>query len=177
VADQFKVKFETTKGDFVIQIHRNWAPLGADRFHMLVTSGFFDNAKFFRVLPGFVVQFGLPANPKVTQVIDAGQIKDDPVTQSNVKGSITFATAGPNTRTTQVFVNLGDNKRLDGMGFAPFGTVIEGMDVVEQFYSGYGEGAPHGKGPDQGRLRSMGNVYLDGSFPKLDGINKATVIE
>lgn len=176
MASSFKVKFETTKGDFVVEVHEDWAPLGAARFKSLVESGYLDGAKFFRVLPGFVVQFGLPADPKNAPAVDTSNLKDDPVKQSNQKGTITFATAGPNTRTTQLFINYGDNKRLDGMGFAPFGQVVEGMEIVEQFYSGYGEGAPHGNGPDQGRIRSMGNAYLDPQFPRLDSINKAGVL-
>lgn len=173
----YKVKFETTKGDFVVEVEPAQAPVGAARFQELVSNGFYDGAKFFRVLPGFVVQFGLPAAPGAAAASMTANIKDDPVAASNTKGTITFATAGPNTRTTQVFINLGDNVRLDGMGFAPFGTVTEGMGVVEQLYSGYGEGAPHGNGPDQSRARSLGNAYLEASFPKLDGITKASVIE
>jgi len=170
----YKVKFETTKGEVVIEVTPEWAPLGAARFGELVGGGFYDGAKFFRVLPGFVVQFGLPADPKTTPKV--GNLSDDPVTQTNAKGTITFATAGPNTRTSQVFINLTDNRRLDSMGFAPFGKVITGMDVVEKLYAGYGEGAPHGAGPDQGRIRVHGNAYLEASFPKLDGILKATVV-
>jgi peptidyl-prolyl cis-trans isomerase A (cyclophilin A) len=172
----YKAKFETSKGEFVVEVHEDWAPLGAGRFRSLVEAGYFDDAKFFRVLPGFVVQFGLPADPKAAPKVDTGNLPDDPVTQSNQKGTITFATAGPNTRTTQVFINYGDNKRLDGMGFAPFGKVVEGMDVVESLYSGYGEGAPYGSGPDQGRIRSLGNAYLDPQFPRLDCINKASIL-
>ncbi|HEY3443553.1 MAG TPA: peptidylprolyl isomerase [Paludibaculum sp.] len=172
-----KVKFETTKGDFVVEVNKDWAPLGVERFLSLVGAGYFDAAKFFRVLPGFVVQFGLAADPNAAVTVSTDNIKDDKVIESNLKGTITFATAGPNTRTTQLFINLGDNPRLDGMGFSPFGKVIEGMDVVEQLYSGYGEGAPHGNGPDQGRIRRSGNSYLNESFPKLDAINKASVIE
>jgi peptidyl-prolyl cis-trans isomerase A (cyclophilin A) len=169
-----KVKFETTKGDIVIELTPEWAPLGAARFAELVTGGFYDGAKFFRVLPGFVVQFGLPADPKTAPKVS--NLKDDPVTQTNAKGTITFATAGPGTRTSQVFINLVDNQRLDGMGFAPFGKVVEGFDVVEKLYAGYGEGAPYGSGPDQGKVRTLGNAYLEASFPKMDGITKATVI-
>ena len=176
MSETTKVKFETTKGDFVVEVYSDWAPLGVERFCALVSASFFDNAKFFRVLPGFVVQFGLPADPKAASSVETGNIKDDQVKASNVKGTITFATAGPNTRTTQLFINLGDNKRLDGMGFAPFGKVTEGMDVVEQLFAGYGEGAPHGRGPDQGRIRMLGNEYLDIHFPKLDGITKAAVV-
>jgi peptidyl-prolyl cis-trans isomerase A (cyclophilin A) len=169
------IQFETTKGNFTIAVNPEWAPLGAARFTELVSSGYYDGAKFFRVLPGFVVQFGLPADPKTAPHVS--NLKDDPVTETNAKGTITFATAGPGTRTSQVFINLVDNKRLDGMGFAPFGTVSEGFDIVEKLYSGYGEGAPYGKGPDQGRIRTIGNAYLQGSFPLLDGIVKATVVE
>lgn len=172
-----KVKFETTKGDFTVEVSKDWAPLGVERFLSLVGAGFFDAVKFFRVLPGFVVQFGLAADPKAELAVSTGNIKDDKVNGSNVKGTITFATAGADTRTTQVFINLGDNPRLDSMGFSPFGKVTEGMDVVEQLYSGYGEGSPQGNGPDQGRIRSNGNTYLNDRFPKLDAINKAFVIE
>ncbi|MBE0660438.1 MAG: peptidylprolyl isomerase [Bryobacteraceae bacterium] len=173
MSEPFKVKFQTTKGDFAIEVNPAWAPLGAARFKELIEQGFYDNAKFFRVLPGFVVQFGLPADP--TSAPDVPNIQDDPVTESNLKGSITFATAGPGTRTSQVFINLADNKRLDSMGFSPFGKVVEGMEVVESLYAGYGEGAPHGNGPDQGRVRRLGNAYLDGSFPNLDAINRASI--
>lgn len=172
VPDLFKVKFETTKGDFVLEIHKDWAPIGVERFHDLVTGGFFDSSKFFRVVPKFVVQFGLPADPANAPLADASRLKDDPVKQTNAKGTITFATAGPNTRTTQVFINLVDNGRLDGMGFSAFGKVVEGMAVVESLYGGYGD-----SGPDQGRIRSQGNAYIEQNYPKLDGIKKAAVIE
>jgi peptidyl-prolyl cis-trans isomerase A (cyclophilin A) len=168
MADTFTVKFETTKGDFSIEVNPEWAPLGAARFKELVEMGFYDNSKFFRVVPGFVVQFGLPADPAAMPEVD--NMKDDPVTQTNAKGSITFATAGPGTRTSQVFINLTDNRRLDGMGFSPFGKVTEGMEVVESLYSGYGD-----NGPDQGRIRRLGNAYIEGTFPKLDGIKKASI--
>lgn len=171
MSDTFKVKFETTKGDVVVQVNTSWAPIGVERFRSLVESGYYDGAKFFRVVPGFVVQFGLAADPNVTATNGSSNIKDDPVKQSNSRGRLTFATAGPNTRTTQLFINLGDNKFLDGQGFAPFAEVVEGMEIVDQFYSGYGEQ------PNQGYIRMKGNAYLDQSFPKLDGIVKATVIE
>src|SRR5579859_4981778 len=135
----FKAKFTTTAGDFVVEVHRDWAPLGADRFYNLVRYGYFTNAAFFRVVPGFVVQFGLSADPAVNKVWDHATIQDDPVTQSNKRGSLVFATAGPNTRTTQLFINFAENTRLDGMGFAPFGTVIDGMDVVDKIFPGYRE--------------------------------------
>ncbi|MGH9714931.1 MAG: peptidylprolyl isomerase [Candidatus Acidiferrales bacterium] len=171
----YDVKFTTTKGDFVIQVTRAWAPLGADRFYNLVQNHFYDDASFFRVLPGFVVQFGLNADPQISRVWQAANIKDDPVKQSNRPGFITFATAGPNTRTTQVFINLGNNAQLDSMGFAPIGEVTEGMDVVKQLYGGYGEGAPSGRGPDQGSVSAQGKPYLDKNFPKLDSIKTATI--
>lgn len=170
MADTFKVKLETTKGDIVLQVNSSWAPLGVERFRSLVESGYYDGAKFFRVVPGFVVQFGLAADPNVTAA-NGTNLKDDPVTQSNSRGRLTFATAGPNTRTTQLFINLGDNKFLDGQGFAPFAEVVEGMEIVDQLHSGYGEQ------PNQGHIRTKGNAYLDASFPRLDGIVKASVIE
>jgi len=173
----FRAKFTTTKGDFVVEVTRDWAPLGADRFYNLVKNHFFDGAAFFRVLPGFVAQFGLSPRPEVSRVWATANIKDDPVKQSNLTGYLTFATAGRNTRTTQLFINLGDNRNLDSMGFAPFGKVVEGMDVVQQFYSGYGEGAPQGNGPDQGRLTNEGKPYLDKSFPLLDSIKVALIVE
>ena len=173
----YRARFETSKGTFAIEVTREWAPVGADRFHALIKSGFYDGARFFRVLPGFVVQFGIPADPAVARTWRTARIEDDAVRQSNQRGSITFATAGPGTRTTQVFINLEDNTNLDGMGFSPFGRVVEGMDVVAQFHSGYGEGAPHGRGPEQGRIQNEGNAYLEKSFPNLDYIVKATVEE
>ena len=174
--DTFQVKFTTTRGDFTVTVHRAWAPMGADRFYNLAANKFFDDASFFRVLSGFVVQFGLHADPQISKVWRAATIQDDPVTQSNRPGFITFATAGPNTRTTQVFINLGSNSQLDSMGFAPFGQVTQGMEVVKQLYSGYGEGAPSGKGPDQGTVSSQGKAYLDKNFPKLDSVKTATII-
>jgi peptidyl-prolyl cis-trans isomerase A (cyclophilin A) len=167
--DQYEVTFKTTAGDFVVQVTRAWAPLGADRFYNLVKHGYFTDAAFFRVVPGFVVQFGLNANPALNKVWEKASIKDDPVTQSNHAGYITFATAGANTRTTQLFINLGDNTRLDSMGFSAFGQVITGMDVVQKIYSGYGES------PDQAAITAQGKPYLDKNFPKLDRIVSATV--
>jgi peptidyl-prolyl cis-trans isomerase A (cyclophilin A) len=172
---EYDVKLSTTKGDIVIHVTRAWAPLGADRFYNLVKNGFYTDASFFRVLPGFVVQFGLSADPSVGKVWRSANIKDDPVTQSNKPGSVTFATAGPNTRTTQVFINLGENGQLDSMGFAPFGQVTQGMDIVKKLHSGYGEGAPSGRGPDQGAITSQGKAYLDKNFPNLDSIKSATI--
>ncbi len=171
----YKAKFDTSKGTFVIEVHRDWAPNGADRFYNLVKNGFFDNARFFRVISGFMVQFGINADPKLSAVWREARIKDDPVRQSNKRGLITFATAGPNTRTTQVFINFGDNNMLDRQGFAPFGQVVSGMPVVDALYSGYGEGAPGGQGPEQGRIQQEGNAYLIKQFGKLDYIKKATI--
>jgi peptidyl-prolyl cis-trans isomerase A (cyclophilin A) len=158
-------------------VHRDWAPLGADRFFNLVKNGFYDDASFFRVLPGFMAQFGISAKPAINKVWEPATIKDDPVTQSNKRGYVSFATSGPNTRTTQMFINYGDNSRLDSQGFAPFGMVVEGMDVVDKLYNGYGEGAPNGSGPDQGRINSDGKAYLDKNFPQLDSIKTARITE
>jgi peptidyl-prolyl cis-trans isomerase A (cyclophilin A) len=171
----YKVKFDTSKGSFVVEVHRDWAPIGADRFYNLVKNGFYDNARFFRVISGFMVQFGISGDPQVSAKWRQANIQDDPVRASNHAGYITFATAGPNTRTTQVFINFADNRALDGQGFAPFGQVTSGMSVVKALYSGYGEGAPQGNGPAQGRVQSEGNKYLISAFPKLDYIKKATV--
>jgi len=174
----FHVKFVTTHGDFVVEVHRDWAPLGADRFYNLVKNRFFTDAAFFRYVPNFIVQFGLPANPAVSAVWEKATFKDDPVKQSNKRGTIVFATAGPNTRTTQFFINLRDNgASLDGQGFAPFGTVTEGMDIVQGLYSGYGEDADMGgHGPRQTLVSSQGKAYLDKNFPKLDYIKSAVVM-
>ena len=172
----YKVKFDTSKGPFVIEVHRDWAPLGADRFYNLVKNGFYNDARFFRVVSGFMVQFGISGDPKVQSVWRDASIADDAVKQSNTRGMITFATRGPNTRTTQVFINFADNARLDAMGFAPFGQVVSGMDVVDKLYSGYGEGAPRGQGPAQSRIQGEGNAYLTQEFPKLDYIKTATIV-
>ena len=173
--DSYKVRFETSKGDFVISVTRDLSPLGADQFYTLVKSGFYDGARFFRVLPGFVVQFGIAADPATTAKWRDANLQDEPVKQSNKRGTITYAKGGPNTRSTQVFINLADNARLDPSGFSPFGVVTQGMEVVDQFYSGYGEGAPNGNGPAQSSAESDGNAYLIREFPKLDYIKKATI--
>ena len=170
----YKARFDTSKGVVVIQVTRAWAPNGADRFYNLVKNGFYDNVRFFRVISGFMVQFGINGDPALSAKWREANIKDDPVRQHNTRGMITFATAGPDTRTSQVFINFADNNALDGMGFAPFGKVVSGMDVVDKLYAGYGEGAPRGRGPDQGRLQSEGNAYLAKSFPKMDYVKKAT---
>ena len=173
---QYKVKFVTTRGDFTIDVTRAWAPLGADRFYNLVKHHFYDNASFFRAISGFMVQFGISAYPRVATAWSNANITDDPVTKSNTKGFITFATGGPNTRTTQVFINLVDNQRLDGSGFAPFGQVTDGMNVVESLYTGYGEGAPGGAGPAQDEIEKQGKPYLDKGWPKLDSIKTVTFV-
>jgi peptidyl-prolyl cis-trans isomerase A (cyclophilin A) len=171
----YKVKFDTSKGAFVVEVHRDWAPNGADRFYNLVKNGFYNDARFFRVISGFMVQFGINGNPQLSKVWRDANIKDDPVKASNKRGMITFATAGPDTRTTQVFINFGNNAGLDDQGFAPFGQVISGMEVVDSLYAEYGEGAPRGDGPDQGLVQSQGNAYLKKDFPKLDYIKSATI--
>ena len=172
----YQVKFVTTKGDFTVTVTRAWAPVGADRFYNLVKHHFYDNASFFRVLPGFVAQFGLSAYPAVSTAWSKATISDDPVTQSNLHGYLTFATAGPNTRTTQIFINLADNKRLDGMGFAPFAQVTDGMNAIDALYADYGEGAPQGGGPDQEQIEKQGKPYLDKGWPKLDFIKTDYVV-
>src|SRR6266852_269534 len=176
--ETFQVKFTTTRGDFVVTVNRAWAPNGADRFYNLVKHHFFDNASFFRVHPGFIVQFGISAYPPVSAAWSNATIKDDTVKQRNKMNFVTFATAGPNTRTTQLFINLVDNSRLDKDGFAPFGKVTEGINVVEMLYEGYGEiPAMGGPGPEPGDIERLGKAYIDKSFPKLDSIKSTTLIE
>jgi peptidyl-prolyl cis-trans isomerase A (cyclophilin A) len=174
--DTYQVKFTTTKGDFVVTVTRSWAPIGADRFYNLVKHHFFDNASFFRAIKDFMVQFGISAYPPVSSAWSKATIKDDPVAKSNLKGFITFATAGADTRTTQVFINLVDNARLDASGFSPFGQVTDGMNVVESLYTGYGEGAPGGAGPSQDDIEKQGKAYLDKGFPQLDSIKTAAFV-
>jgi len=176
--DTFQAKFTTTKGDFVIEVTRDWAPNGADRFYNMVKIGYLNNVAFFRNIEGFMVQFGINGDPAVNTKWKVSNIKDDPVVESNKPGYVTFAQSGaPNSRSTQVFINFGDNSRLDRDRFAPFGRVVEGMDVVKSLYNGYGEGAPQGLGPNQGRVQAEGNAYLKKSYPKLDYIKKAEIVE
>ena len=176
--DIYKVKMATTAGDLVIEVHRDWAPRGADRFYNLVRIGYFDDVAFFRVLSGFMAQAGMHGDPKVSAVWLNANIQDDPVKKSNTKGMVTFAMGGqPNSRSAQIFINYGNNSYLDRSGFAPFGQVVEGFESVEALYSGYGEGAPNGKGPSQGKLYSSGNDYLKAEFPELDYIVKASIVE
>ncbi|MCL4523102.1 MAG: peptidylprolyl isomerase [Acidobacteria bacterium] len=172
----FEVKFETTKGDFVVKVTRAWAPNGADRFYNLVKHGYYNGAAFFRVLDGFMAQFGIHANPQVNAQWYNAMIKDDPVKKSNLRGYITYAMGGPNTRTTQLFINYTNNARLDADGFSPFGQVTQGMGIVDRLYSGYGEGAPGGRGPRQDLIQSRGSAYLEKEFPKLDTIKSATLL-
>ena len=171
----YKVKFDTSKGSFVIEVNRDWAPNGADRFYNLVKNGYFDDTRFFRVVKDFMVQFGINGDPAVNAAWRTARIKDDPVRQSNKKGFITYATSGPDSRTTQVFINFDDNAGLDGQGFSPFGRVVSGMNVVENLNGEYGDGAPRGRGPDQGRLQMEGNAYLAKEFSRMDYIRKATI--
>jgi len=175
--DRFQVLFDTTQGTFTVSVDRSLSPNGADRFYNLVKMGFYDDVACFRVIDGFIVQFGLNGDPAVNAAWENATIPDDPVAATNVRGTLTFATAGPNTRTTQLFINLGANQQLDRMGFSPFGAVTEGMDVVERLYGGYGEGAPTGSGPNQTKIQEWGNDYLRSNFDKLDYLTTATVIE
>jgi len=175
--DVYRVKMETTAGIFIIEVHREWAPLGADRFYNLVKIGYFTDVAFFRVLEGFMAQAGFHGNPAVSKVWLNSLIKDDPVKQSNYPGTVTFAMRGPDTRSAQIFVNYGDNSYLDESGFSSFGKVVEGFESVKALYSGYGEGAPNGKGPGQGKLYRGGNEYLKAEFPELDYITRASIVE
>jgi peptidyl-prolyl cis-trans isomerase A (cyclophilin A) len=176
--DKFQVKFDTTKGEFILDVTRAWAPNGADRFYNLVKNGYFDDCGFFRVVKDFMVQFGVSGDRMVSRALMNANIKDDPVKQSNKRGYITYAMGGPNTRTTQVFISYIDNSRLDSMGFAPFGKVTKGMEVVDSIYSGYGDmPSQGGKGPDPTQIIIQGNAYLHKAFPKLDYIKTATIVE
>ena len=174
--DTFKVLFETTAGDFIVEAVSEWAPLGTQRFFNLVEAGYYDGVRFFRVIPDFVAQFGIHGDPEVARAWQNARIPDDSVRVSNDRGTITFATAGPNTRTVQLFINLVDNGRLDTSGFSPFGRITGGMDTVDRIYGGYGEGAPRGDGPPQSRIQEEGEPYLEQAFPRLDQVIRARVI-
>ncbi len=176
--ETFDVKFVTTEGDFVVHVTRVWSPRGADRFYNLVKHNYFDGAAFFRVLKGFMAQFGLSAFPEVNKAWLNANIHDDPVKRSNTRGMVTYAAqSSPNTRSTQIFINFGNNSSsLDGQGFTPFGEVTSGMDVVDKLYSGYGEGAPDGTGPDQAKVTTLGRAYLEKNFPKLSIIKTARLV-
>ncbi|MFQ5640286.1 MAG: peptidylprolyl isomerase [bacterium] len=172
----FQVHFETSTGDFVIEAHRDWAPVGVDRFYNLVRTGFFDNSRFYRVRAGFIAQFGIPGDPDITAVWKDRAMPDDPVKQSNTRGAVSYAMTGPHTRTTQLYINYGDNSRLDSQGFAPIGRVIKGMEIVDSFYAGYGEKAGGGmRGGQQGKMLTGGNAHLDKEFPKLERLLRAKI--
>ncbi len=174
--DVFRARFETSKGDFVVEVTRAWSPEGADRFYNLVSHCYLDGVRFFRVIEGFMAQFGINGDPSVAALLRGANIQDDPVAESNTRGRMTFAKTGdPNSRSTQIFINFGDNTNLDALGFSPFGEIVEGMDVVDQLYAGYGEGAPRGAGPDQGRVQAEGNAYLNADFPSLDYVERASI--
>ena len=176
--DVFRVRLETSKGTFVIEAHRAWAPYGVDRFYNLVRTGFFDDSRFFRVRAGFITQFGIPGDPSVTALWKDRTMPDDPVRQTNTRGAVAYAMTGPDTRTTQLYINYGDNARLDAEGFAPIGRVVEGMDVVDQLYAGYDEEAGGGmRGGKQHQMLEGGNVHLDAHFPLLDKLLRATMVK
>jgi cyclophilin family peptidyl-prolyl cis-trans isomerase len=174
----FRARFETSQGSFVVEARRAWAPRGVDRFFALVAAGFFDDSRFFRVVPGYIAQFGIPGNPAVTALWSGRTIPDDPVRESNRRGSVAYAMTGPDTRATQLYVNLADNSRLDSQGFAPIGRVVAGMDVVDRLYGGYGETAGGGmRGGRQGKILAGGNTHLDAEFPKLDRLLRARLLD
>ncbi len=174
----FRARFTTSKGEFIVEAHRQWSPQGVDRFYNLVRNGFYDETRFFRVLEGFMAQWGINGDPSVQEHWRASNITDDPVVEGNTRGRVTFAKGGlPNSRSTQLFINYADNTRLDDMGFSAIGEVVEGMDVVDRLYAGYGEGAPNGSGPNQGQMQTEGNRYLEESFPDLDYIESAEIID
>ncbi len=176
VPDVYRVKFETTQGDFVVEVTKAWAPAAADRFHELVWIRYFDQGRFFRVLPGFIAQFGVNKDFNVHDKWRVNFIPDDPRKQDNKRGTLAFAKSGPATRATEIFINLADNAILDDQGFVPFGKIVEGMDVPDKLYSGYGELGPEGKGPDAGRIEEEANEYLVPRFPKLDYIKSAKYV-
>ncbi len=165
------MKFETSRGDFIVEARRDWAPRGVDRFHELLRMHYFDQGRFFRVIPGFIAQFGVHRDFRVHDVWRELFIVDDPPKEKNLRGTLSFAQSGPNTRATEIFINLADNTSLDQEGFVPFAKVIEGMEVADQLYSGYGEMRPQGKDIDPGRVEGEANEYLV-RFPKLDYIKK-----
>ncbi|MDE2794603.1 MAG: peptidylprolyl isomerase [Gemmatimonadota bacterium] len=175
--DVFQARFETSKGDFVIEVHREWSPRGADRFYNLVANGYYDNVRFFRVIAGFMAQFGIHGDTEVSAAWREQRIDDDPVVQSNTRGFVSYAKGDANTRTTQIFINFGDNSRLDPMGFSPFGQVVEGMEVVDRIYSGYGNTQPNGTGPNPPLIHTRGNEYLDEEYPNLDFVTRATIAD
>jgi peptidyl-prolyl cis-trans isomerase A (cyclophilin A) len=174
--DSFTVHFESSRGAFDVKVHRDWAPRANDRLYYLFRAHYYDGVRFFRTVDNFVSQFGISGDTAVIRVWRDKKLPDDSVTRSNVRGTLSFASGGPNTRTTQLFINYRDNSRLDRSGFAVFGQVISGMEVVDSLYKEYGEGAPRGKGPEQGRIQKEGNAYLIRDFPKLDYVITARVV-
>lgn len=178
VPDTFQVAFSTTKGEFIIETITAWSPIGAKRFYHLVKNGFFDDSRFFRIRAGFIAQFGIPGDPKITKHWATRSMKDDPVKQSNKRGYVSYAMTGPDTRTTQIYINYIDNSRLDSQGFSPFGKVTQGMDIIDQLYSEYDESAGGGmRLGKQQKMLELGNEHLDRNFPKLDRLIKAIIIE
>ena len=174
--ERFRVRFTTSEGDFVVEVHRTWAPLGVDRFYNLVRAGFFDDSRFYRVRADYIAQFGIPGHPAISSVWRELSIQDDPVRESNTRGSFAYAMTGPDTRTTQLYINLVDNTHLDTQGFAPLGQVVEGMDVVDRLYAGYDEDAGGGmRGGKQGKIFSEGNAHLDRDFPELTRLVRAAI--
>lgn len=171
----YRVRLETSVGDVVIEVHRDWAPIGADRFYNLAKGGFYDDARIYRVLPGFMAQFGLNGDPYVNQAWKAQYLVDDPVLETNARGRVAFAKGGLHTRTTEIFISYKDNSALDANGFAPIGEVVEGMDVVDAFYGAYGDGPPRGDGPYQAMAQARGTEYFDADFPELTKIIRATI--
>jgi peptidyl-prolyl cis-trans isomerase A (cyclophilin A) len=174
--DSFDVAVHTSKGVFTARVKRSMAPKGADRVWHAVQAHYYDGVRFFRVIPGFMAQFGFHGDPVINRTWDAYPLKDEPLRGSNTRGVLTFATRGPNSRTVQLFVNTGNNLNLDKLGFSPVGVVTDGMAVVDSLYAGYGEGYPRGDGPDQDKIIAQGNAYLNRSFPKLDRIDSARVV-
>ena len=174
---EFRVKLETTKGDIVLKITRDWGPKGADRFYSLVKNGFYDECRFYRVLPKYIAQFGIHGDPAISGKWHEATLDDDPVKQKNTRGRLTFAKGGPNSRTTNLFLNLKDSTSLDSQGFAPIGEVVEGMEIADQLHSGYGDGAPKGRGPSQKRIYEEGNAFLKKDFKDLDFIKSAKIAE
>lgn len=174
---EFKIKLETTKGDILIKVTRDWAPRGADRLHALVKAGYYDQCRFYRVLPKYLAQFGISGTPATAARWKEQPIEDDPVKEKNTRGRLTFAKGGPNSRTTNLFLNLKDNTSLDSQGFAPVGEVVEGLEIADQLFSGYGDGAPKGRGPSQKRIYEEGNAWLEKDFKDLDVLRKATIVD
>ena len=172
--DVFRVNLDTSKGPVVIEVHKDWAPIGAQHLYELVNRGYYDGNRFFRVTHAYV-QWGVNGDPQISGLWSTANLRDDPVKESNVRGVVSYAKRGPNTRTTQLFINMKDNTDLDKQGFAPIGKVVSGMDAVESFYSSYGDMPPRGQGPDPSKIETLGNSYLESQFPRLDFIKKAVI--